>query len=90
MSNPLDREIVRKTMRGYEEVNRITEEELRARLLTLTDEEALREFAALYNTWVVVGKHTEEDLAALEEERLQDAIAFRVALWKVARAQGFV
>ena len=36
----LNREVVLKTLRGFEEVNRITEAERRERLANMTDEEA--------------------------------------------------
>jgi hypothetical protein len=46
----LDRDILRQTLAGHAEANRITEAERRARLKTMTDAEAREIFASLYET----------------------------------------
>lgn len=89
-SNPLDRDLVRKTMAGYAEVNRITDAERRARLATITDEEAWREYAELYRTWTMMGQRADGSWEEIEADRLAEKIALRTAFTSLAKALGLL
>ena len=65
----LDAEIVRQTMRGYAEVNRITDAERRARLEKMTIPESLHRFDDLYQTWLLTGARAGGDLDAVARLR---------------------
>ena len=78
----LDPEIVRQTMRGYAEVNRITDAERRARLETITVEESLRQFSDLYETWNQTGAEAGGDIEALAQLRLEHHLVVRRAFYE--------
>jgi hypothetical protein len=90
MTNPLDRDIVRKTMAGYAEVNRITDEERRAHLATMTEADGAREFEALYLAWKRVRERDEGSWEEIDAERLAHHIALRQAFATLARKSGLL
>ena len=83
----LDREITLKTLRGYAEVNRITQAERRARLRRLTDDEARDILDRLYHD---PGKFIAgEDQTRLMNIRLQHHLKVRKAMAKLAQVKGY-
>lgn len=87
-NNPLDRDLVRKTMAGYAELNRITDAETEAHLATMTEEDGWREFDALYSSWKQLRERNEGSWDEIEAERLQGHIELRKAFAALARALG--
>ena len=83
----LDREITLKTLRGYAEVNRITQAERRARLRTLTDDEARDLFDRLYQDAGIfmVG----DDQTRMTNIRLQHRLKVRKAMARMAQVKGY-
>ncbi len=81
----LDREIVLQTIRGYEEVNRITESERISRLKEMTVQESFRNFRELYQVWVKVGSRLGGNLARLDQRRLEETLVLREKLNEVSR-----
>ena len=81
----LDREVILKTIRGYEEVNRITESERIVRLKRMTIEESLQVFRGLYRVWVEIGAKTGGDMESLNRRRLEETLEFRRKLNEVSR-----
>ena len=79
----LNREIVLKTMRGFEEVNRITEAERRERLANMTEERARAIFDDLNQP---IKELTSEEKKRLEPFRLEHHLKVRKAMAKMAKA----
>jgi hypothetical protein len=75
----IDREILLQTLRGYAEVNRITEAERRARLKSRTVKESLDLFTALYDTWSQTGRTSGGDQEILANQRILDHLNMRQA-----------
>jgi hypothetical protein len=90
MASRLDREILLKTLKGYAEVNAITEAEHRARLAKMTSAESWAIFAALYETWERLGQQAGGDWEALAHRRLEEAVALRKAFERLARHKGLI
>ncbi len=86
----LDRDVLLRTLRGYAEVNEITEKERRAALAKITRAESWAIFDALYETWRRTGKQAGGDWEALAEQRLADHIALRLKFETVARHKGLI
>lgn len=86
----LDREIVLQTMRGYEEVNRITESERRARLKGQTPQESLSVFKGLFSSWACTGRKAGGNWETLTRRRLEHHLSQRQAFEILARAQGYI
>jgi hypothetical protein len=83
----IDREILLRTLRGYEEVNRITNLEKRLRLRALTDDEARAIFDGLCQDMVkLIGS---EDQTTLANLRLQHHLRVREVMVKLAQAKGY-
>jgi hypothetical protein len=82
----LDKEIVLKTLHGYAEVNRITEIERRARLQSITDEQALAAFEALNEDMIEINP---EEKARLAKFRLKHHLYVRKAMEQLVKAQGY-
>ena len=85
-SQPLDPELVRKTMAGFEEVNRITAAERRERLRTMTDAEARAIFDDLCATWLVFRRNQTGDIERVNVRRLKEKIAARRTFAQRAKA----
>jgi len=83
----IDREILLQTLRGYEEVKRITDLERRARLRMLTDEEARAIFDDLCQDMIKLIKS--EDQTTLANYRLQHHLKVREAMLRLAQAKGY-
>jgi hypothetical protein len=83
----IDREILIRTMHGYEEVNRITDLERRTRLKALTEEEARSSFNYLCQdmTRLIVT----EDQITLTNHRLQHHLRVRKAMLILAQTKGY-
>jgi hypothetical protein len=81
----LDREIVLQTIRGYEEVNRITESERIARLRNMTVQESMEIFRDLYRVWGALGAKTGGDLERLNRRRLEETLDLRRKLNEASR-----
>lgn len=90
MTPHIDRDILLQTLAGYAEVNRIAEEERRARLKQMTDAEARGIFECLYETWKQTGKQAGGDWEALARLRLEPKIAVRRAFEALARHKGLI
>lgn len=90
MASQLDRETLLKTLRGYAEVNAITEAERRARLANITSAESWEIFASLYEAWERTGKRAGGDWEALAHRRLEEAVALRQAFERLARHKGLI
>jgi len=88
MASQLDRETLLQTLRGYAEVNAITEAERRAQLAKMTSAESWAIFASLYAAWERTGKQAGGDWEALARRRLEEAVAVRKAFEKLARHKG--
>ena len=86
----LDREILRQTLAGYAEVNKITEAERRARLKTMTDAEPLAIFASLYELWERSGKRAGGDWEALSRRVIEHKIRVRKDFETLARRKGLI
>jgi len=56
MASQLDRETLLQTLRGYAEVNAITEAERHARLAKMTSAESWAVFESLYEVWERAGR----------------------------------
>ncbi|MBU1662602.1 MAG: hypothetical protein KKD28_14150 [Chloroflexi bacterium] len=82
----LDREIVLKTLRGYAEVNRITEAERRARLKHLTDDQARDAFDALNDS---VAEMSADEKARLAQFRLEHHLKVRQIMKLVAQSRRY-
>jgi len=83
----IDREILLQTLRGFEEVNRITNLERQSRLRALTDDEARTIFDDLCQDMVaLIGS---EDQTTLANHRLQHHLRVREAMVKLAQARGY-
>ncbi|OQX60930.1 MAG: hypothetical protein B5M51_09405 [Anaerolinea sp. 4484_236] len=80
----LNRESVLKTLRGFEEVNRITEAERRERLANMTDEEARAIFDDLNQS---IEELTPEEKKRLELFRLEHHLKVRKAMAKMGKAR---
>ncbi len=80
----LNRESVLKTLRGFEEVNRITEAERRERLENMTDEEARAIFDGLNQS---IKELTQEEKKRLEPFRLEHHLKVRKAMAKMEKAR---
>lgn len=90
MPAKLDPEIVRQTMAGFAEVNKITEAERKARLKSMTDAEAWGIFASLYDMWKRTGADAGGDWNALAEYRLAHHLRVRDAFEALARRKGLI
>jgi tRNA nucleotidyltransferase/poly(A) polymerase len=86
----LDRDLLLQTLAGYAEVNRITEAERRERLKAMTDAEARRIFASLYDTWQRSGKNAGGDWARLAQHRLEHHLRVRAAFEALAKRRGLI
>jgi hypothetical protein len=86
MHTKLNREVVLQTLRGYAEVNRITEAERRMRLQHMSDAEALANFDRLCEGVVELDAEERERLMPL---RLEHHFKVREAFAKMARARGY-
>lgn len=73
---------------GYAEAGRWTRAERLARLRSLKPEEAWAIFDALYQFWEQTGGRSGGDWAALERRRVEETLALRRALDRLARARG--
>ncbi|MBC8497061.1 MAG: hypothetical protein ISS57_11400 [Anaerolineales bacterium] len=82
----LDKEIVLKTMRGFAEVNRITEAERRERLKTMTEDQAKQIFDDLN---IGVTEMTEGEKSRLADFRLKHHLKVRKAMEMLARSNGY-
>ncbi|MBM4425041.1 MAG: hypothetical protein FJ030_16960 [Chloroflexi bacterium] len=89
MPPKLDRDLLRQTLAGYAEVNRITEAERRARLKTMTDAESRVIFDDLCATWERLGK-SGGDWERVNRWRIEQKIALRQAFERLARAKGLI
>jgi hypothetical protein len=85
----LDREILRQTLAGFAEVNKITEAERRARLKTMTDAEARAIFDDLCASWERLGKGG-GDWERVNRWRIEQKINVRQAFERLARAKGLI
>jgi len=90
MKTKLDRASTLQMIKGYELVNRFTDEERRARLKKITDKESLEIFVSLYQTWKHTGKQAGGDLLKIEQRRIDDLIRFRKAFETLARHKGLI
>ena len=90
MPETLDRELLLQTLQGYEEVNRITAQERRARLKSMTREQSLAIFAALYETWEKSGKKSGGDWDRIAKRKLEEKIRLRRTFESLARAKGLI
>jgi hypothetical protein len=90
MASSIDRDILFQTLRGYAEVNAITEAERRERLARISSAENWEIFDALYETWEITGKRAGGNWKAIARQRLADAIALRRAFEVVARRKGLI
>ncbi len=86
----LDKEIVLKTLRGYAEVNRITEAERRELLRKQNSQDVLEDFSDLYDAWEHSGKHGEGNWKRIEQWRLDNHIQLRRAFEKLALERGLI
>lgn len=86
MKTKLNREIVLRTMRGYAEVNRITEAERRARLQHMTDAEARAIFEGLR---FPVHEMEADERARLMPLRLAQHRKVREAMQRLAARRGY-
>ena len=86
----LDREILRQTLAGFAEVNKITEAERRARLKTMTDAEASAIFASLYEMWKRSGQRAGGDWEALSRRGIEHKIRVRKDFETLARHKGLL
>lgn len=86
MRTKLIREVVLQTLRGYEEVNRITEAERRLRLQSMSEAEALANFDRLCEGVVELDAEERQRLMPL---RLEHHFRVRAAFAKMARARGY-
>ena len=86
MPTKMNREIVLQTLRGYEEVKRITADERRPRLQHMSDEEALANFDRLCEGVVELDAEERQRLMPL---RLEHHFRVREAFAKMARAKGY-
>lgn len=84
----LNRELLLQTLRGYEEVNRITEAERRAHLPKLTVQESLAIFASLYDAWYHTGRLAGGNLALLEQQQRNQLVQLRRTFARLATRQG--
>ena len=82
----LDKEIVLKTMRGFAEVNRITEAERRERLKTMTEDQAKQIFDDLN---IGVTEMTEGEKSRLADFRLKHHLKVRKAMEMLAHSNGY-
>lgn len=80
----LNQENVLKTLRGFEEVNRITEAERRERLENMTEERARAIFDDLNQS---IKELTPEEKKRLEPFRLEHHLKVRKAMAKMERAR---
>jgi hypothetical protein len=80
----LDREIVLKTIRGYEEANRISEAARFSRLKDRTIEESILIYRGLYQAWEKTGKMMGGDFERLNQRRIEETIRFRENLNRAA------
>ena len=83
----IDKEILLQTLQGYEEVNRITNLERKAKLRALSDEEARAIFDDLCQDMVKLIEN--EDLLILVNHRLQHHFRVREAMVRLAQAKGY-
>ncbi len=90
MPSKLDRETVLQSIKGYKVVNEIIDAERRSRLKTMTDEEARKVFASLYETWKRTGKHAGGDWEALARRKLEQRIQLQQAFELLARRKGLI
>jgi hypothetical protein len=84
----LNRDLLKQTLRGYEEVNRITEAERRARLPLMTIQESLEAFTNLYDVWHRTGRLAGGNLAALEQRQYKHLLQQRRTFVRLAKKQG--
>lgn len=77
-------------IQGYAEADRWIQAERREWLRRLTPEEAREIFDSLYRFWEQTGCRSEEEWAALERRRLEETLALRRALDRLARAKGYL
>jgi Ser/Thr protein kinase RdoA (MazF antagonist) len=82
----LNRDLLKQTLRGYAEVNRITEAERRARLKRMTDHEARAIFEGLYQG---VYELTSEERARLMPLRVAHHLKVRQAMRRLAVKRGY-
>jgi len=90
MTPVINRDILLQTLRGYSEVNRITEAERQAHLAHLTSTEAWAEFKSLYAIWLQTGRQAGGDWAALSERKLEEALVLRKAFATLAQRKGLI
>jgi hypothetical protein len=79
-----------KTLRGYAEVNAITEAERRARLARMTSADSWAIFVGLYEAWERTGKQAGGNWEALARRRLEEAVRVREVFEKLARHKGLI
>jgi hypothetical protein len=84
----LDREIVLQTLRGYAEVNRITQAERRARLINQSSQESLAIYAELYKAWEQTGQKSTGDWKKISDSRLDAHLRLREAFYTLSKSQG--
>ncbi|MBM3143541.1 MAG: hypothetical protein FJ010_00970 [Chloroflexi bacterium] len=82
----LDKEIVLQTLRGYAEVNRITETERRKRLRTMTDDEAKQLFNDLN---MGIPEMTAEEKSRLADFSVKHHLKVRQAIEMLALEYGY-
>ncbi len=90
MKTKLDSATTLQMLKGYEIVNRFTDEERRTRLKKITDKESLEIFVSLYQTWKHTGAQAGGDWAKIEQRRIDDLIRFRKAFETLARHKGLI
>ncbi len=90
MASQLDRETLLQTLRGYAEVNAITEAERHARLAKMTSAESWAVFESLYEVWERAGRRAGGDWEALARRRLEEAVVVRKAFERLARHKGLI
>ena len=86
----IDKEILLQTLRGYAEVNKITEAENRQRLAVLTHEQSQKIFEMLYDVWERTGKKAGGNLEALRAQDLEAHIEVRKAFEALALHKGLI
>jgi hypothetical protein len=84
----VDKELLLQTLRGYEEMNRFVDLELKASLPHRTHGESVAMFDALYKTWMKTGRMAGGKLDRFEREKIEEKFRVRRAFEAVARKRG--
>jgi len=84
---PVDRKLLLQTLRGYIEVNRITEAERRARLINLSETESRAIFNSLYRDASILKKS--EDLTSSATYHVDHHLKVREAMRRLAYKKGY-